>query len=86
MQADSESESRGDSTAMTASRKADLWLRTWCSVSAIGLIAATYRLWFPQETQSYPLIPVFESMVGIPILVDWLAAAGLIVGWVLFIR
>ena len=86
MQADSESESRGDSTAMTASQKADLWLRTWCSVSAIGLIAATYRLWFPQETQSYPLIPVFESMVGIPILVDWLAAAGLIVGWVLFIR
>lgn len=81
---ESSPESSADSSSRSDSTPRLLWLRIWCSISALALLGVTYRLWFPSPEQTYPLIPLFEAFCDSPRWMDWVAAIGLCLGWLAF--
>ncbi|MEM7477374.1 MAG: hypothetical protein AAF483_20510 [Planctomycetota bacterium] len=62
-------------------------MRRWSALSAFALIAVTYPLWISApETDSFPQIPLFESLTAVPIWIDWIALAMLLLGWLMIAR
>lgn len=52
-------------------------------MSALLLMGATFRLWFPQlsSQDAFPLVPLFAWLCELPPWIDWLVAAGLCLAW-----
>lgn len=61
-------------------------VHVWSGLSAIALLLATLRLWFPPAlVGSFPQVPLHSFFLGWPIAVDWGLACLLCVGWGLVI-
>ena len=56
------------------------WLRKTMAAFGLLLFAITWRLWTPQT--EFPQIPFFSWLTDVPGFVDWIAAAGTLVGLV----
>lgn len=57
--------------------KSFVWFQRVWAVFALGLFAATWKLWTPQT--EFPQIPFFEFLVDVPGIVDWILLASLAV-------
>ncbi len=57
------------------------YLQRWSAISAISLIAATYRLWIPQTV--FPQVPAFEILCDAPAWLDLFCLASLLAGLVM---
>ena len=55
-----------------------IWLRRTMAIFGLLLFAITWRLWTPQT--DFPQIPFFGWLRQVPGFVDWIAAAGTVVG------
>ncbi|HEX6986541.1 MAG TPA: hypothetical protein VF170_14255, partial [Planctomycetaceae bacterium] len=65
-----------DSAGDTASRRLT-WLRRWLAVCGLLLVAATWRLWTPQEV--FPQVPFVAALRDAPAWLDWIGLAGMLV-------
>jgi len=52
--------------------EASIFLRVW-AIFGLVLFATTWKLWTPQVV--YPQVPVFEFLVNVPAIIDWIAFA-----------
>lgn len=57
----------------TAERWRAVVFRRWLALSALALLAATWKLWTPQEV--YPQVPLLSGWAGLPAAGAWIAGA-----------
>jgi hypothetical protein len=64
---------------VTASGPRAAWLRRAAGLFGLALVAATWRLWTPQDV--FPQVPLVAAAGALPGWVEWLGLAGMLVGW-----
>ena len=64
--------------AIMSDRSRAAWLRRTMAAFGLILFAITWRLWTPQT--EFPQIPFFGWLTEVPGIVDWIAAAGTLMG------